>query len=284
MDRLNLSEIGGFPLRQDRLLFMQNSIIKTFENIGRAHQVFLTMDAGTGQPLFGNAYVLHGCVITDNGDGTLSVTSGAIFQENEVFDVFAHTIAKSTSGNVVYHFNQEILDDAEGIREYANGVSHPTQKHHRAKLAFTNYATSVEALAAFLSISATKVTVSTNGWTRASFYDTYGPWKRTTNRQNGWQLSHSGTINLFYHRDRRVQVLCNALPISDTPPVNEVFATLPVGYRPTADRKFFIGVFNGFRVYVVYEATGAVRFVDNTDTPTSELLQQSFELNHWFEV
>jgi hypothetical protein len=285
MDILNLEFLGGFPLRQDRLKFLQDSIVTTFKHVSRGPRVFLAMNANTGQPLFGNAYILHGCEITDNGNNTITVTAGAIFQEDEVFQVSQHTISKSGAALVLYHFNAEINDDPEGIREYANGDSNPTQQFRRAKLAFTAYANNGQYLNDLVNLPFTKVVVNATTMIAPRFADTYGPWKIEVQMINGWQNSHDGNVKLFYHLDGKVHVLCNAIyQPSGALPTEEQFFTLPVGYRPATNVQFFMGVFNGFRIYVHYLTNGVVKFLDQNGEPASELSTQPFELNHWFET
>jgi hypothetical protein len=284
MDQLNLTFQGGFPLRQDRLKFMQDSMRDTITDMSYGPRILAAMNANNGQPIWSHAYVLHGCQITDNGNNTITVTNGAIFQEGEVFRVSQHTINKSTAALVLYHFQQEIIDDPEGVREYANGESHPTQQFRRARLAFTAFANSGDFLNAVVNFPLTRVVVNSTTLRCQRFADTYGPWALNIQLINGWQNSHDGQARLYYHHDGRVHVTLNAVYAQGAPPSEEQFMTLPVGYRPASNVQFFMGVFNGFRIYVHYLTNGVVKFLDQTGEPAAELSTQPFELNHWFET
>jgi hypothetical protein len=252
--------------------------------MSKGPRVFAAMDVNTGKPIFGNAYVLHGCEITDNGNNTLSISEGAIFQDGEVYSVREHTINKSNAALVVYHFAQEIIDDPEGVREYANGENHPTQQFRRAKLTFTAFGNSGDFLNAVVNYPLTKVVVNATTLRCQRFAHTYGPWRLDVQLINGWQNSHDGNASLYYHLDGRVHVMLNAVYAQGAPPTEEQFMTLPVGYRPASNVQFFMGVFNGFRVYVHYLTNGVVKFLDQNNQPAAELSTQPFELNHWFET
>lgn len=284
MNILDLTQAGGFPLRQDRLKFLQDSITRAFAGLGNAPRILIAFDAGTGEPINGQAYVLYGCEITNNGDGTITVSNGAIFQENEVFDVIEHTIVFSTAANTIHHFNTELVDDPSGIKEYADGDSHPTQKIRRAKLQFTTYASSGDYLAALFTVAQTKVIATNVGgvWSAPTFLDAISIPVRTLAPTNNWNASHNGKVNLFAHHNGRIDVTAHLMPNAGTFPSSNVLCTLPQGYRPNTELWHYLGHFGGEATYLKIATSGVCSFVDGANNVSSALEQLPISFNITF--
>lgn len=279
MNLLDLTKPGGFPLRQDRIKFLQDSIVKAFKSVGSGPRVFLSFDAGTGAPVYGQAYVLWGCEITDNGDDTLTIAEGAIFQEGEVFEVIEHTIATSAAAYKIYHFAQELIDDPDGVKEYADGETYATQKVRRAKLQFTTFPTNGDWLSALFFYPQTKVVVSIVDWTAPTFLSTLSIPVREISLTNNWNNSHNGKIKVQAHHDGRVDVIAHLTPNAGVFPTNNVITTLPVGYRPQAELIHYLGYFEGASVFLKIATNGQCSFVDEVGASTDNVASKMFSLN-----
>lgn len=272
MNQLDLTQPGGFPLRQDRLKFFQDSVVSTFGRFGRGPKVLLSFNNDTSQPIYGYAYVLDGCQIVDNGDDTLTIAAGSIYHDGEIFEVVEHTITKAASAYVVYHFAPDVVDDPAGVKEYFNGISHATQKVRTAKLGYTVFVDAGAQLAALVSYPITKVVVSTGTWKFSTWQDTIKPPTRDLTRLNGWSTSHNGYVRCGWNFNKVVEFDIALVPGIGSPPTSGQIASLPVGYRPAGDLKFDLAYYEAQNIYLLVKANGEVRVVDNANADSDLLV------------
>lgn len=236
MKRADWTHTGGLPLRQNLMNFIQDGILEAFGNVGRGPKVIVDYD-NTQKAVYSSAYVLFGCVVTDNGDDTVSVSEGAIFQDGQVLTVPAHIITKSESASQVYYFEEEITNDPAGFAEYFDGDSHHTRKDVHAKLVFADFGDGFSAVADALVKRLTKVIVSVNNdlfneHRFQQFMNIASPPVRTATLVNSWGTTHTGGITYWRDSNGIVTVFCSLIPASGDA-TNELVATLPIGYRPT---------------------------------------------------
>lgn len=118
MDRLKTDIIGeGMPIVLDDLRFIQNAQNFAFESIMNS--------------LYPSS-ILYGCVGTYNGDGTMTVSAGALTLHGEICKVEEHTI--SYKPHTRYHFDIIEEADRDGNKMFGDGEARDTYFLRRAKL------------------------------------------------------------------------------------------------------------------------------------------------------
>lgn len=265
MNKIDWTQTGGFPLRQDRLKFMQDGIAEAFSHLGRGPKIALSYDSNQ-KPIFVNSYILHGCKVSDNGDGSASVAAGAIFHNGEVLAVEPHTLSLSVASYPLYFFDLEVTDDPAGVKEYFDGGSHATQKIRQAKLGYEVYPDAGAWLGAAISKPLTHVTLGNNSSVFTSTMDfnlSYGSEINTGNLPAGggkWHISHAGKLLYWRNANGLVTVTCSLIPVSGES-ISGLLCTLPNGFRPTytviAQSRFDTG--NGQTEYARIGTDGTVR-------------------------
>lgn len=267
MDKLDLTHTGGFPLRQDRLAFMQESIRLAIGHLGNGVQALVSYDPSQ-QPQFVDGYVIYGCKITNNGDGTATVAAGAVFLNNQVYQVDDHTITLSTSANRWYYFMEEITDDPAGVKEYFDGLSHPTQKIIRAKLSFSNYGDGVAQLADLMNVLNNYLYVPESGgsFDPITFMECISPAPRNITRLNGWE---DATGHLKVQRDLNGAVTVSiSLNLDGESISSGIIGVLPVGYRPATRQRILSDINSlGVRYYIGILTDGTIQQEDLAGTP-----------------
>jgi hypothetical protein len=113
---------GGMPMTLDHIKYLQNTM-----SILTHHLLLgISNTDSNASPI-----ILYGCEITETDD-TISTTFGAIWAENEIYTVGAHSISKNIGdvGGWVY----DEIEPAEGTYEFGDLTIHNVYKETRMKL------------------------------------------------------------------------------------------------------------------------------------------------------
>jgi len=119
MNRLDVSDVGGFPVVLDDLDFLQDAFKGAFEGIGAM--------AGANL-LAADGFIISGCEKTSPG-GVTNIAAGFIYLKGEVFKVDAHVTVVPTETE---HWVELETDDAAGNKVFQDTVSHQTYKVRKA--------------------------------------------------------------------------------------------------------------------------------------------------------
>ncbi len=120
MDRLKVTDIGGFPVVLDDLAFLQDAIKGAFQGIGSV--------AGKSL-LAADGFIISGCERTIPG-GVTTIQSGFIYLKGEVFKVDLHTFTEVPSETE--HWVELETNDPAGNKVFQDTVSHDTYKIRKA--------------------------------------------------------------------------------------------------------------------------------------------------------
>ena len=157
MDKINIY-LGGDPLYNDDILFLQDSIREAFKG----------MLAGISNT-DGDSFILQGCVISYDGI-TYNITAGWICFKGEICKVDAHTVTAPNFWNLLVTY------DADGNQVYDDATIHDTQEVRKVKMYTTDTGAAV-ASAAMLRIESklTTLLATANAWTTTlTFEATFG--------------------------------------------------------------------------------------------------------------
>lgn len=115
------SNIGGHPLSQTDLRYMQDAIFEAFKGIASLAGSSLT-----------DTYILYGCDVTVAGLLSYNVSEGFMIYQGEVCKVDAHTF---TGALLTAKWNvSEAVFDAGSSRAYKSGAVYETRQIRKAKL------------------------------------------------------------------------------------------------------------------------------------------------------
>lgn len=279
MDILNLNFTGGLPLRQDRLRWMQDSIRLAIGHLAMGPRALMSFDVSQN-PVYLDGYVIYGCAITNNGDGTASVADGAIALNNEVFQVDAHVVTLSVVAFRTYYFAPSYVVDSPGTVEYFSGVSHATQGKKRAHLTFTEYPTLIDAGDDFLTLANENVMVTEAGgvFTFTDFMMAISP-PPVTVAKNGMWAATAGYVKVQRDVNGKVTLAINTL--SPGLHTDGVIAVLPHGYRPTSRHHVMFEIIGGSKLYIGILTDGTVIVEDDASDPWGFVCQPCVDITYF---
>jgi|GEM_PF-6838190 len=201
MDKLEIMQPVGFPLRQDRIEFMQTALRNGIIMLGKA--------INSGAPA--NAYIVSGCVFSISG-GTYSVTAGIMVFNGEPCAVPAHS--GSTNTNYYWYIDEENANTAQTFADASSQYpDHTRQAKIGASASGSTYTTNT---GSGLWIPTANVPGLTPAWIDMS-------------PLNGWTTNVVGYYHAAYRifpESGRVE-LRGAIENPLTPATADTFFTLP---------------------------------------------------------
>jgi hypothetical protein len=225
MNKLKTDDAGGMPLELDDIRFEQDAVREAFYGIISAFGIAPA-----------DSFKLSGCEVTIAGND-YTTTDGYICLNGEVLKVVAHTITKSALHDVKW--DVEVTYDPAGTETFKDGTTgHETYEVRRGVLVSVaavvppNY---MQHDAPYL----TEVIFETEGWRNVG-----GGGNPAF--LNGWANQGGGSELVAFQKDSSgVVYLKGTAQIS--PGSGAAIFTLPVGYRPGAERFFYDGP-NGVQI------------------------------------
>ncbi|MBN9293729.1 MAG: hypothetical protein J0G96_07110 [Flavobacteriia bacterium] len=123
MNRLTTTYNGGFNLKMNDFRWIETGLFEAFK--------------GLASPLLNNntQIILSGCSLSISG-GTLTLTEGFIFLNNEVF--FVPSQSEPDAGTTYKYFDVIESFDPSGLKEFKNGLTHDVYAIRRGKLIQSN--------------------------------------------------------------------------------------------------------------------------------------------------
>jgi hypothetical protein len=259
MNKLNLTSAGGFPLRQDRLEFLQIEVRAMLAGIAEAFNT--NTDALDG-------LVIHGCEIAQSGANVVA-TAGLVYFNGELWTAPAQTLPVVASpAYQIWNYAEELVDDPAGIKQYFNGDLIPTQKIRRAKLTHTTYGNATlynAALAALQSAGfVVKATISADSgdWSgvKRLKHNIQGEWQEITYSSVSWR-NVPGSI--LYKKDISGNVTISGSKLNPSvSPTSGLIGSLPAGFRPVADSIGF-WTYSGAAKFIKIQPDGDILLVND---------------------
>ncbi len=125
MDRLKVTDPGGFPIVLDDLAFLQNAYSEAFKGIGSFSDPNLAA---------ANGFILSGCERTTPG-GVSTFQPGYIYLQGEVYKVDLHSFTEVPAETE--HWTVVETNDPAGNKVFFDTTSHDTYKVRKAKVVTT---------------------------------------------------------------------------------------------------------------------------------------------------
>lgn len=116
MNRIDFTQLGGFPLVQEDLGFLQSAYTEALGGILSAFS--------------DETFILSGGVRTEQG-GTVSITAGYLSHQGEVLPLSAASFPATGVAEVLVI---ESLPDPAGLKQFKNGTFHQTYQVRRARV------------------------------------------------------------------------------------------------------------------------------------------------------
>lgn len=259
MNLLNLTAPGGFPLRQDRLNFLQEEVRLMFFQFAKA---FIADGAAIPD------VVVSGCDIELSGSNVVA-SEGLVYFNNELWYAPAASIpVVATPIYQIWYYAEELIDDPAGIKQYLNGSTNPTQKIRRAKLTLGTYGSGTAYNAALTALQASSFVVKST--TNADAADWSSVIRLSGNIHGRWaELQYSSVAwrnipgAILYKKDLAGNVtVCGSKLNPATSPTSGLIGNLPVGFRPETDVVCFWG-YSGSPKFVKIQPDGDVQVIND---------------------
>lgn len=121
MDRLKVTDVGGFPVVLDDLAYLQDAYKEAFKGIGSFTDPALAA---------ANGFIISGCE-RSVAASVVTIQAGYIYLQGEVYKVDQHTLAETADTEL---WQVVETNDAAGNKVFQDTVSHDTYKVRKAEV------------------------------------------------------------------------------------------------------------------------------------------------------
>jgi len=219
MNKLQTEFDGGMPFALDDLRFMQAANRKALASLARA----LVKYSGKEVPV-----IIYGAQISNNGTDTVSISEGAMYYNEEIWHIPAHSFTSPIPLTESPFWNLERSFDPSGDKIFYDGEMHRTYEIRNAKAAMTVSENAIHSLPWELTIR-----LENAGSNYANLLaNTAGGVNERADRVKRSRVSNERGI---IHIDAGFTFNVN-IPAGNA---WVVLATLPVGYRPLSYVEWF---------------------------------------------
>ena len=220
MNKLQTEFDGGFPFALGDLRFMQSANRNALASLARS----LFNYSGKEVPV-----IIYGAQISNNEIDTISISEGAMYFNNEIWHIPAHSITAPIPLPESPVWNLELSYDPNGDKIFYDGEMHRTYELRNAKLAMAASASAIETVY-------WDATIRLDGMNTKRAFLQPGTAASVSERADRAVRSRVVNERGIIHVDAGFTF--NAKLIPDTNPWI-VLATLPLGYRPLSYVEWF---------------------------------------------